>query len=245
MPRENFDRDMSAILVSSALNSVGIPATVNKRHDITVDGFKVSGSAYKIIGKKAFHHGTMLINTDFNKLEGCLHSKMNITSAKGIDSVRSEVTNLINYSPEITHKHFSDSVIKQFSSKFGPFKNKINFSDLDQISKIEFSQDTSTLNSYEWLYGQTPEFVFETYMELESANLSLYIKIVVDKGLIKSISINSEIPKSQLIDLESTANSCLQGIKFESSSIASVAENIMFNETLTDLLLMISNKLLE
>ncbi|OMJ11166.1 Lipoate-protein ligase A [Smittium culicis] len=176
MPRENFDRDMSAILVSSALNSVGIPATVNKRHDITVDGFK------------------------------------NITSAKGIDSVRSEVTNLINYSPLITHKQFSDSVINKFSSKFGPFKNNINFSDLDQISKIEFTQDTSTLNSYDWLYGQTPEFVFETCLELESANLNLEIKIVVDKGLIKSISIDSKIPEFQLNDLESTANSCLQGI---------------------------------
>jgi lipoate---protein ligase len=81
-------------MVTSALTSLGINAYVTERHDIAVDGFKisflillcnqslvslrelfdtlyvcdealtdkyVSGSAYKIVSARAYHHGTMLV----------------------------------------------------------------------------------------------------------------------------------------------------------------------------------------
>lgn len=43
------------------------------RNDILVNGMKISGSAYKISGLRAFHHGTLLINVDMNALANYLN----------------------------------------------------------------------------------------------------------------------------------------------------------------------------
>ena len=77
-----------------AVRSLGIDAEVNDRNDICVSGYKISilnnelsiriflltgvfphisGSAYKIVNSRAYHHGTMLISTDLSSLEGLLH----------------------------------------------------------------------------------------------------------------------------------------------------------------------------
>lgn len=72
IPRVSFSRKSNAELVTRALLELDIPAYVTERHDIAVDGYKVSGSAYKIISKRAYHHGTMLIDTDVGMLKGAL-----------------------------------------------------------------------------------------------------------------------------------------------------------------------------
>src|SRR5438270_9636939 len=72
VPRTSFSRRANADLVTRALLELDIPAYVTERHDIAVDGNKVSGSAYKIINARAYHHGTMLIDTDVGMLKGAL-----------------------------------------------------------------------------------------------------------------------------------------------------------------------------
>lgn len=119
MPRDAFSRRANAELVSRALQELDVPAYVNERHDIAVDGFKVSGSAYKIINKRAYHHGTMLIDADTELLKGCL-SKKNKSGiiSKGVESVPSPVTNLRNYSYTIDHQQFCESVTTEFLFRY-------------------------------------------------------------------------------------------------------------------------------
>jgi len=42
MPREVFDRRTNVELICRALHELDIPASVNERHDIVVDGKKIS-----------------------------------------------------------------------------------------------------------------------------------------------------------------------------------------------------------
>jgi len=84
--------------VLRAIQSLGLAdADVNERNDICVGKFKigpfspsgtgsddaddgvglgihVSGSAYKIVNKRAYHHGTMLISSELGTLGKLLHS---------------------------------------------------------------------------------------------------------------------------------------------------------------------------
>ena len=43
--------------------------TISSSYDITVEKKKVSGSAYKIANNSAYHHGTMLIDTNLARLQ--------------------------------------------------------------------------------------------------------------------------------------------------------------------------------
>ncbi len=63
--RADFHRSVYSYLMARALETMDIPATVNSRFDILLQGtMKISGSAYKIIKDRAYHHGTMLIDTE-------------------------------------------------------------------------------------------------------------------------------------------------------------------------------------
>ncbi|KAJ2817303.1 hypothetical protein IWW50_006215, partial [Coemansia erecta] len=75
MPRQAFSRDRCALMVAQALKQADIPAYVNARHDVAVGERKVSGSAFRLTSARAFHHGTMLIDADLARLNGCLRSR--------------------------------------------------------------------------------------------------------------------------------------------------------------------------
>jgi Lipoyl protein ligase A/B catalytic domain len=94
IPRGSFDRRSNAELVAAGLHTLGVPALVSERNDIVVDKFKissaypssricfyllssyyVSGSAYKIANKRAYHHGTMLISAQLNSLGDLLKNQ--------------------------------------------------------------------------------------------------------------------------------------------------------------------------
>lgn len=68
MPRDEFDRRTNAELVCRGLHQLDIPAAVNSRHDLVIGDKKVSGSAYKLVNARAYHHGTMLIDSDLKAL---------------------------------------------------------------------------------------------------------------------------------------------------------------------------------
>ena len=91
LPRQSFDRHFTSSIVLKAVQSLGIDAHLNERNDICVGEEKmsesvfqnhlkltcrlhVSGSAYKIVNKRAYHHGTMLISTRLDTLGNLLRS---------------------------------------------------------------------------------------------------------------------------------------------------------------------------
>jgi lipoate---protein ligase len=75
LPRTSFDRNETGQVVLSAVRSLGITAArLNDRNDLCVGPHKVSGSAYKIVNKRAYHHGTMLISTQLDTLGNLLRT---------------------------------------------------------------------------------------------------------------------------------------------------------------------------
>jgi hypothetical protein len=112
MPVESFNRDWVADMVCAALSSVNPELRVNERHDICMpDGAKLSGSAYRIIKDKAYHHGTMLLASDLEALRRALKSPVEVVKAPSVSSVRSKVANL---SPSICTGEFVELVSSKF-----------------------------------------------------------------------------------------------------------------------------------
>lgn len=97
----NYKMVNSALLID-ALGRMGITAEVSGRNDLTHEGRKISGSAYKINlgnlntgkGKKALHHGTVLFSVNTNALVTYLNPNKAKLLSKGVSSVASRVLNL-------------------------------------------------------------------------------------------------------------------------------------------------------
>jgi len=162
LSRSSFDRNDSAKVVLRAIQSLGlVDANVNERNDICVGKFKVSGSAYKIVNKRAYHHGTMLISSELGTLGKVLHSSKDTMQTKGVASVRSPVCNLRQQNPEVSHDDFVYAVVREFQVHYN-IREKINWVDEgDDCEGIEeIRKGMHELTTWDWAFGQTPEFTY-------------------------------------------------------------------------------------
>lgn len=181
MPRDLFHRSVSVGLVTDAVVNLGIKAYVNGRYDIEVDGRKVSGSAYKLANKKAYHHGTMLIESDLDQLEHLLEaSNMEIVGG-GIGSFRSKVTRLREFSNTVNHTTFCEAVIQRFKGVYG--EAEVKSVDYDSVD-VSVKSIAANLKHPDWIYAQTPKFTINIHRDFDfgSFDIALTIKeaIIID-----------------------------------------------------------------
>ncbi|KIK64683.1 hypothetical protein GYMLUDRAFT_39668 [Collybiopsis luxurians FD-317 M1] len=191
LPRASFDKHKTAQIVLRAVRSLGIPgAYVNERNDICVEGEKVSGSAYKIVNKRAYHHGTMLISTRLDTLGEVLRpgKDKETMETKGVASVRSPVRNLQYYHPAVTHQGFVDAVVREFREEYGIGIGENGGEDEDELQIVNeeggyryrdvdyIRTGMAELPSWEWAYGQTPEFTYSVRKEFDWGMVSAKIR---------------------------------------------------------------------
>lgn len=98
----DFDKFTSVLL--NLLAKIGIQAKADERRGLTLNGFKISGSAQCIHKHKSMFHATLLFNTDLNILTQALQGdaeQANDWSGESrvtyVNSVKSQVTNIQKY----------------------------------------------------------------------------------------------------------------------------------------------------
>ncbi|KAI6034547.1 hypothetical protein BKA83DRAFT_89606 [Pisolithus microcarpus] len=173
VPRTSFDRAKTANIVVRALRALGAEGYANERNDICVGGKKmaavltsacdrhVSGAAYKIVSGRAYHHGTMLISTRLDTLRDLLRVDKPTMNAKGVESVRSPVCNLVEANPRITHEAFVEAVIASFREEYDVDDEPCMVEETPEYVGDEyFKSGMAELPGWEWAYGQTPEFEY-------------------------------------------------------------------------------------
>lgn len=161
-PKNNYRRENNIEIIFSALRDFGVHGEASGRNDLlisTADGLrKFSGSAYREKKDRAFHHGTLLIHTDLTRLGQYLTPNPKKLQAKGKESVRAQVANLNEVSASLRHEHIVESVVRSFES-FYEEKADIQVLSLESLKQnLELSQQYESLNSFDWLYGQTMAF---------------------------------------------------------------------------------------
>ncbi|KII94603.1 hypothetical protein PLICRDRAFT_33404 [Plicaturopsis crispa FD-325 SS-3] len=177
LPRAAFDRHATAQVALRAVRSLDIDARVNDRNDICVGSDKVSGSAYKIVNRRAYHHGTMLISTQLDTLGDLLRSDKDTMITKGVASVRSPVCNLRRFSATVNHDAFTKAVIDAFREEYGIHEQTCVVSENEDTKGIEYIRaGMAELPSWEWAYGQTPEFVYTLQHAFEWGDLTAEIR---------------------------------------------------------------------
>ncbi len=152
--REAYDLHRQLKVILDAVQTFGIDAAFSGRNDILADGRKFSGNAFCYRKNGAFHHGTILINTDMQKLAQYLEVPKEKIESKGIASVRSRVVNLCELAPELTPQKMEEALIRSFCAEYGEVKP------LDFTPELEAeTQRLAERNaSWDWRFGQSPQF---------------------------------------------------------------------------------------
>ncbi len=144
-----FDKYLEKIVV--LLKELGLNAYFSGRNDILIDGLKVSGNAFYRVNNRSVVHGTMLYDTDLNAMVRSITPDNEKLVSKGIDSVRSRVTNIsehIDISIEDFANHFKNNLCDKSIT--------LTLDDVDGIREIE----KGYLNP-DFIYGKNPNYTIK------------------------------------------------------------------------------------
>ena len=148
---ERYDLSWNLGVILDALASAGIRAEFTGRNDITIDGRKFSGNAFKHSKTCSVQHGTLLVNVDMQRLSRYLRPSESKLKAKGVDSVRSRVCNLTEHAPELTVEDLKKLLEAVFRAKVGECE-------IIRPEELDISKIYPVYSSWEWNYGETPAF---------------------------------------------------------------------------------------
>ncbi len=139
--------------VLRVLQSLGVPAELTGRNDMTVEGKKFSGSAQVLRQGRVQHHGTLLFDSDLDAVQQALRVDPEKIRSKGLASVRSRVTNLRPYLPEgYTLPLFRQTLLREFLRQNPGEPYSFSPADLTGIEALA----NTRYRSWEWNYGASP-----------------------------------------------------------------------------------------
>ncbi|ODN84799.1 hypothetical protein L202_00669 [Cryptococcus amylolentus CBS 6039] len=196
LPRLMFTRSHGALLVSRAIRErLGIEECgVNERNDY------VSGSAYKIIQHRAYHHGTMLISSSLAELGKSLKSSAPNMETKGIASHRSPVTTLNHFIRDVTkpihHDSFTSALTSEFAQVYATPSKPMSTHLVNKsgVKEEKVWKGYEELKSWGWQYGQTPEFTNTLEQSFSWGDLS--VSLTSRHALITALTFHLSPPAS-------------------------------------------------
>lgn len=107
---------------------------------------------------------------------------------KGVASVRSPVRNLHDFGAKVTHDDFIDAVVESFQSEYQLSDDvQIVGGDGEEEDLPVLQEGISELKSWEWRFGQTPEFRYNISAVFEWGSVEAVVQS--KHGMILSCSI--------------------------------------------------------
>lgn len=152
-PEGMINRSRGVELMKRAFAKADISLDISPRHDLWLEGKKISGSAFKQTKSASFHHGTFLVSSDMDKLQESLKHTIIPKETKSIASVRSQVIKLQEKFPGVEIQDVIDLVAHELNTIPRQLDSSL-------LSLPEVQKSFNELTSWEWLWGETPLFTW-------------------------------------------------------------------------------------
>lgn len=204
--------------VVAALAKMGIRAEHTGRNDITIDGQKFSGNAQFHFRDRTLHHGTMLYSSRLEDVQAALNVKADKIESKGLKSVRSRVTNIIDYVDQnISLLEFRDLLLEHLFAGQPITEYTLSGEDREKIRQLMEEKYLT----WDWNYGHSPSFNLVKCGRFACGGIEFHFN--VEKGIIQDCKIYGDFFSSA--DINELALK-FQGVKYRAEDLAVLLEKI-------------------
>jgi len=172
---KNLKRDFQELArpILRSLTELGIHPEFSSRNDITVNGFKISGTAAHVSGDTILHHGTLLFHSDFSVMQQALNVNKEKLASKGVSSVASRVANLSDFLPEpISFTKFCERLTQSILSE-EPGSRPLILTNADR-ERVEAL--AAKYRTWEWNFGKSPDYDRLFAGRLACGTVELYLQ---------------------------------------------------------------------
>ena len=200
-----FNRYM--LMVEHLLQKLGIDAKTTGRNDILVEGKKVSGNAFYHLPGRSIVHGTMLYDTDLEKMVRSTTPSDAKLKSKGVESVRQHVTTLNKYL-DITIDEFKNFVRANLCD------GEVVLDDcaVEAIKEIEQGYLTD-----EFIYGRNPAYTSVVKKRIEGVG-EFEARMELRDGVLRKINLAGDF--FLVGDLDGSLLAPLSGVSFTPEAVA-------------------------
>ena len=184
-PHEGAGMDFSAFCrpVAAALAGLGVAAEISGRNDMTIDGKKFSGNSQYVKHGRVMHHGTILYDSDLSVVGQALRVPEDKITSKGLQSVRSRVTNVRPYVKEDLPTSDFLARLRQALWEMYPMERL----ELTEEQKAEVERLRATLYStWDWNFGASPPCQIVKKRRIEGCG-QLEVHMDVERGAIRTL----------------------------------------------------------
>jgi lipoate-protein ligase A len=209
--KKTFDKNKNNKIIIDALKKFNLDAFASGRNDLclaTLNGdLKFSGSAFKETKDRSFHHGTLLLNTNLEKLSNYLTPHPKKLQSKGIQSVRSRVINLSELNNLINHENLSQSIIFEFCNTYGHVVEPEVLKNDILLKNPKILEHYERIKDWDWRFGEAPQFTHNMveYFSWGLVEINLNIeKAIITKCLIFSDSIHPDMIEVMMAELNNS-----------------------------------------
>jgi len=207
---KRYDLQRQLNLILRAVRSFGIPCDFSGRNDLLADGKKFSGNAFCSRQGIRQHHGTLLIGSDLGRLQNYLQVDPRKLKAKGVESVRSRVCNLSEFTQAVTPETMLAAIRTVFEEEYGAVED-LRPTPEQVAGMVPYYEKQ---RSWEWRMGKTPAFDLELDPRFPWGGVQLQFSLrnsLVEQVDVWSDAIDPELPAE--------IQARLTGVRFGSRSL--------------------------
>ena len=184
---EDYDLDRQLSVIIAAVRSFGIHAEKSGRNDVLAGDRKFSGNAFYSSRGRSYHHGTLLVDVDMEKLGRYLNPSKAKLASKGVESTRSRVVNLKEVAPDIDIPSLKKAMEEAAGQVYGLQAEPIAPGEQDaERIRVYFERN----RSFDWLYGRKMAFSFACEKRFSWGGLEL--ELLIDEGLVKDCAVYTD-----------------------------------------------------
>lgn len=217
----NFKKFTAPVI--RVLRELGVPAELGGRNDILAAGKKISGNAQYITSRRMVSHGTLLVDSDLERVVEALRVKPSKIQSKGIKSVRSRVANISEFLPERLEVERLRLLLLQgiFDGAAEVPRYRLGAADWDAIHHLAEER----YKTWEWNWGHSPDFNIQRSMRFELGEIDA--RIDVQGGHIQTIKFYGDFFSQ---GAPGALEARLAGARYERESLAAALAGISLEE---------------
>lgn len=153
--RADYRSEDAFALVIAALARLGFAAELVERTRLTVNGFKVSGTAFALRGGGALHHGTLLVRSDLEPMRRLFPGGLDVAETHAVESVPAPVANLTDFAPTLTLDDAAAALRDEFERRYSAARRATDA----EIRQWDWQDLRERRSAPAWIFGRTPPFV--------------------------------------------------------------------------------------
>lgn len=212
-------RDYLTLIVDSMKN-IDVEIEFSGRNDLLYKGKKISGNAFLQNKYGMLMHGTFLYDCDLETMVRAITPSDEKLVSKGIDSVRSRVTNLKEHlngmSQEDLIRHFEKTLTNQMY--------ELTPADVKAIDLLALKYQ-----SLEWIYKKHPPYTKVLKKRLPGGLFEIHLDL--EEGVIRHMTVEGDFFHTRPIESFSTK---FQGIPYERQAIQGILKTDPISDYVLD-----------